>query len=59
MSGASVRTVPLEHDVATALAAGWRLHGRMRTVLGAVTPPLLFGLRLWASVCLAYYLAAK
>jgi uncharacterized membrane protein YccC len=49
--------VPLAHAVATPLAARWRLHGRMRSTLGAVAPPLLFGLRLWASVCLAYYLA--
>ena len=27
----------------------------MRGTLGAVGPPLLFGLRLWASVCLALY----
>ena len=27
----------------------------MRSTLGAVGPPLLFGLRLWASVCLALY----
>ena len=48
--------VPLTHGGA-ARAARWRLHGSMRSALGAVGPPLLFGLRLWASVCLAYYLA--
>ena len=46
--------VPLAHAVA-ALAARWGRHGRMRSALGAVGPPLLLGLRLWASVCLAPY----
>ncbi len=46
--------VPVAHDVAPLAAAP---HGMMRGTLGAVGPPLLFGLRLWASVCLAYYLA--
>src|SRR5215475_12333557 len=39
---------------------GWALAGlsqRTRNVLAAVGPPLLFGLRMWASVCLALYLA--
>src|SRR5258705_8516975 len=49
--------VPLAHEVAAPLAARWRLHGRTRNALDAAGPPLLFGLRLWASVCLAYYLA--
>ena len=46
--------VPVAHDVAPLAAAP---PGMMRGTLGAVGPPLLFGLRLWASVCLAYYLA--
>src|SRR5258705_6670618 len=49
--------VPLAHEVAAPLAARWRLHGRTHNALDAAGPPLLFGLRLWASVCLAYYLA--
>jgi len=44
--------VPVAHDVAPLAAAP---HGMMRGSLGAVGPPLLFGLRLWASVCLALY----
>jgi len=44
--------VPVAHDVAPLAAAP---HGMMRGTLGAVGPPLLFGLRLWASVCLALY----
>jgi uncharacterized membrane protein YccC len=51
--------VPLAHEVAAPLAARWRLHGRTRNALDAAGPPLLFGLRLWASVCLAYYLAFR
>src|SRR3984893_3941385 len=31
--------------------------GRVAGALRAVGPPLLFGLRLWASVCLALYVA--
>src|SRR5690242_21832899 len=31
--------------------------GRLRSALRAAGPPLLFGLRLWASVCLALYVA--
>src|SRR5258707_13940094 len=49
--------VPLPHEVAAPLAARWTLHGRPRNALDAAGPPLLFGLRLWASVCPAYYLA--
>jgi hypothetical protein len=30
---------------------------RLKTALRAVAPPLLFGFRLWASVCLALYVA--
>ena len=30
---------------------------RLRTALRAVAPPLFFGFRLWASVCLALYVA--
>src|SRR5271170_6582613 len=30
---------------------------RLKTALRAVGPPLLFGFRLWASVCLALYVA--
>jgi uncharacterized membrane protein YccC len=30
---------------------------RLKGALGAAVPPLLFGLRLWASVCLALYIA--
>src|SRR5882762_2124171 len=48
--------VSLAHDVAV-LAGRWGWHGRMRSAVGAVGPPLLFGLRLWASVCLALYVA--
>jgi uncharacterized membrane protein YccC len=33
--------------------AAWRVAGALRSV----NPPLLFGLRLWASVCLALYVA--
>ena len=47
--------VPLAHEVAAPLAARWRLHGRTRNALDAAGPPLLFGLRLWAAVCLALY----
>jgi uncharacterized membrane protein YccC len=39
----------------------YRLPARRRAALvnaaSAVGPPLLFGLRLWASVCLALYVA--
>ena len=48
----AVLMVTLTHGGA-AWAARWRLHGSMRSALGAVGPPLLFGLRPWASVCLA------
>ena len=47
--------VALAHDLAAPLAARWGSHGRIRSTLGAVGPPFLFGLRLWASVCLALY----
>src|SRR4029077_11824256 len=47
--------VPLAHDVAAPLAAPWGPQGRIRGALAAVGPPLLFGVRLWASVCLALY----
>ena len=30
---------------------------RLKTALRAIAPPLLFGFRLWASVCLALYVA--
>src|SRR5271170_6300165 len=34
-----------------------RRDGRQTNALTAAVPPLLFGLRLWASVCLALYIA--
>src|SRR5258708_25223511 len=36
---------------------GGRAAGRVAGALRSVGPPLLFGLRLWASVCLALYVA--
>jgi len=42
-------------DVTAQLAARSIPDGTMRSAFGAVGPPLLFGLRLWASVCLALY----
>jgi len=45
--------VPLAHDVA-ALAARWGRHGRMRSALGAVGPPLL---RHWHADCVAIELS--
>ena len=34
-----------------------RREGRQANALTAAVPPLLFALRLWASVCLALYIA--
>src|SRR3982074_2421792 len=36
---------------------GWLAARRVAGALWSVGPPLLFGLRLWASVCLALYVA--
>ncbi len=38
-------------------APEWRDAGRLATAMRSAIPPLLFGLRLWASVCLALYVA--
>jgi uncharacterized membrane protein YccC len=38
-------------------AAAPRLRGRLTDTLSAAGPPLLFGLRFWASVCLALFVA--
>ena len=51
MSRADLGTTPGWPQTAS-LAAG-----RVAGALGSVGPPLLFGLRLWASVCLALYVA--
>src|ERR1700743_723340 len=40
-----------------ARAASPRVSGTLTDALAAAGPPLLFGLRLWASVCLALYVA--
>jgi uncharacterized membrane protein YccC len=40
-----------------ALPSASVLAGRLQSALANATPPLLFGLRLWASVCLALYVA--
>jgi len=45
----------MSQAVTAPVAARWELHGRMRGSLRAVGPQLTFGLRLWASVCLALY----
>src|SRR5467141_913968 len=45
----------MSQAVTAPVAARWELHGRMRGSLRAVGPQLAFGLRLWASVCLALY----
>jgi len=45
----------MSQAVTAPVAARWELHGRMRSSLRAVGPQLAFGLRLWASVCLALY----
>src|SRR5436309_12226830 len=43
----------MAEDVSALLSS----HGRMRSAFAVSGPPLLFGLRLWASVCLALYVA--
>src|SRR6266849_3688567 len=45
----------MSQAVTAPVAARWGLHGGMRGSLRAVGPQLAFGLRLWASVCLALY----
>src|SRR5262245_22784665 len=52
-----MQMVPTSHDTGAPFAAPWRLDARTRRALDAAGPPLGFGLRLWASVCLAYYVA--
>ncbi len=42
---------------AGATAGDWRDTGRVATAMRSAVPALLFGLRLWASVCLALYVA--
>src|SRR5271167_3243127 len=52
MTGAGLRAgSPPQRS--SAIFDGWRLTDALRTA----GPPLLFGLRLWASVCLALYVA--
>ena len=41
----------------SAVAAGWRGARRLTTALQSAAPAVLFGLRLWAAVCLALYVA--
>ena len=50
-------TVPDLRELASALHAvsGWK--AALLNTARAAGPPLLFGLRLWASVCLALYVA--
>jgi uncharacterized membrane protein YccC len=55
-------TVATRHSLADPQRPSWpqRQLGRLRTWTSTATgarPPLLFGLRLWASVCLALYIA--
>ena len=45
----------MSQPVTAPVAARWELHGGILGSLRAVGPPLAFGLRLWASVCLALY----
>src|SRR5208282_3097525 len=50
-------SLPMTRQHRTLSACTERVVARMEVGMGSAAPPLLFGLRLWISVCLALYVA--